>query len=193
MIASRLGKKFTRRREADIMASYSLSGIPNPATPVTRVSSLNAPETIAAITRLQPAVVFTISCRILTRQTLAAIACPLINFHAGINPRYRGQMGGYWARIEGDEENFGATVHLVDAGVDTGGTLYEVRTAPARNDTISTYPLLLTAAGTGTAIKAIEDALACNLSVKDVSGPSVLRFPPPIWAYLYHGLLRGIW
>jgi hypothetical protein len=24
-------------------------------------------------------------------------------------------------------------------------------------------------------------------------GRSVLRYPPPFWTYLYHGLTRGIW
>ena len=28
--------------------------------------------------------------------------------------------GGYWALATGDVGNFGTTVHLVDAGVDTG-------------------------------------------------------------------------
>ena len=56
--------------------------------------------------------------------------CPVLNYHAGITPKYRGMNGGYWALATGDAGNFGATVHLVDAGVDTGGVLHQVRGRP---------------------------------------------------------------
>jgi hypothetical protein len=193
MIASRLGKKFAERRSDEIIRQYGLSDHHDPSIPTTHVSSLNSAECHAAVTGLSPAVVFTISCRILSKPTLAAIPCPVINFHAGINPMYRGQMGGYWARVERDEENFGATVHLVDAGIDTGQSLHEQRVAPTQADTIATYPLLLTAASTGIAIRAIEEALSGNLRPYAPAGRSALRYPPTIWTWLRHGITKGIW
>lgn len=193
MIASRLGKRMAARRSAEILHQYGLSSAANPHIPVTRVASLNSAECHAAVTALSPTVIFTISCRILSKMTLAALPCPVINFHAGINPMYRGQMGGYWARIERDEGNFGATLHLVDAGVDTGHTLYEQRVIPQKTDTIATYPLLITAASTGIAIRSIEDALQGRLTPFPPSGSSQLRFPPPIWTWVYHGVTKGIW
>jgi folate-dependent phosphoribosylglycinamide formyltransferase PurN len=193
MIASRLGKKFAERRSGEIIRQYGLSDRHNPSIPTTKVSSLNSAECHEAVTRLSPAVVFTISCRILSKPTLAAISCPVINFHAGINPMYRGQMGGYWARVERDEENFGATVHLVDAGIDTGQSLHEQRVAPTKADTIATYPLLLTAASTAIAIRAIEEALSGNLRPYAPEGRSALRYPPAIWTWVWHGITKGIW
>ena len=133
-------------------------------------------------------------CRLLTPATLQALQCPVINFHAGINPAYRGQMGGYWALVERDRGNFGATVHLVDKGVDTGATLYEKRLKPSPSDTIATYPLLLTAASVDIAVSAIEDALSGSLAPQPPSpGKSVLRFPPTIWTWLWNGLTKRIW
>ncbi|MDO1584384.1 formyl transferase [Rhizobium oryzicola] len=193
MAVSRLGKTMAQRRTEEILRDYGLSGKPHPDVPITRVNSINDADTIESVRKLRPAVVFTISCRILKASTIEAIPCPIINFHAGINPTYRGQMGGYWARVERDEENFGATVHLVDAGIDTGATLKEARVRPARTDTISTYPLLITAAGTEAAIRAIEDVLEGRSTAVHPTGRSVLRFPPPVWTYLFHGLKRGIW
>ncbi|MBD8650334.1 formyl transferase [Rhizobium sp. CFBP 13726] len=193
MIASRLGKGIAARRSEEIIHEHGLIAAPNPAVPVTSVSSLNDASCHAAVSAIRPAVVFTISCRILSSRTLAAIPCPVINFHAGINPMYRGQMGGYWALVEGDAQNFGATVHLVDNGVDTGGTLYEKRISPARSDTMATYPLLMTASATDIAIKAIQDAITGNLKPYEPAGPSALRFPPPIWTWLYHGITKKIW
>jgi folate-dependent phosphoribosylglycinamide formyltransferase PurN len=193
MIASRLGKKLAERRSEEIIRQFGLSERRDPSMPMTHVSSLNSAECHAAVTELSPAVVFTISCRILSKATLAAISCPVINFHAGINPMYRGQMGGYWARVEEDEKNFGATVHLVDAGVDKGASLHEHRVTPSGADTIATYPLLLTAASTGIAIRAIEDALSGNLRPYRPTGRSALRYPPPIWTWVRHGITKGIW
>ncbi|OCO99075.1 MULTISPECIES: formyl transferase [unclassified Ensifer] len=193
MIASRFGKRFTRNRAEEILATYKVSGTPEPLIPLTSVSSINDAEAIAQIHALEPDVVFLISCRMLKAGTLTAISCPVLNFHAGINPAYRGLMGGYWARVNGGAENFGATVHLVDAGVDTGGVLYQSRQKPARNDTMHTYPLLQTAASTEIVVAAIEDALAGNLRPVDVAGPSRQWYHPPIWTWLWNGLTRRIW
>lgn len=193
MVASRLGKNVAARRSEEIIREYGLSADVNPAIPVTHVPSLNDAACHAAVTRLAPAVVFTISCRILSPATLVAIPCPVINFHAGINPMYRGQMGGYWSLVEKDGRNFGATLHLVDKGIDTGGTLYEQRLVPSPSDSLSTYPLLMTAAGVDITVRALEDAIAGRLRPSEPLGPSKLRFPPTIWTWAYHGLTRGIW
>ena len=194
MVASRLGKRFTLKRTREIIAEHGLLPDLHHAVPVTQFSSLNDAECHRAANTLQPAAIFTISCRILSPATLHSLQCPVINFHAGINPAYRGQMGGYWALVEKDRGNFGATVHLVDKGVDTGATLYEKRLKPSPSDTIATYPLLLTAGSVDIAVSAIEDALSGSLSPKPPSpGKSVLRFPPPIWTWLWNGLTKRVW
>ncbi len=193
MVASRFGKRFTRRRAAEILATYKVSGTPHPAIPVKPVVSINDAEAIAHMRALKPDVVFLISCRMLTAKTLAAMPCPVINFHAGINPAYRGLMGGYWALVNDDAENFGATVHLVDAGVDTGGVLYQSRPKPAATDSMHTYPLLQTAASTDIAIAAVADALDGKLKPVDVAGPSRQWYHPPIWTWVWNGIRRGIW
>lgn len=193
MAASKFGKRFTEKRAEEIIRQYGVSDASNGAVPVTRIASINSPEAIAHIAGLRPAVVFLVSCRMLSAATLAAIACPVVNFHAGINPQYRGLMGGYWARVCGDLGNFGSTVHLVDAGVDTGGILYQQRMTPAKNDTMHTYPLLQTAAATGIAICAIEDALAGRLMPQTGDAPSRQWYHPPIWTWAWNGVVKGIW
>ena len=193
MVASRLGKSVAAKRTQEIVRDHGLSADPDPAIPVVHVPSLNDPACHATVTKLQPAAVFTISCRILSPATLAAIPCPVINFHAGINPMYRGQMGGYWSLVERDEKNFGATVHLVDKGIDTGGTLYEKRLTPSRADSLATYPLLMTAACIDISVQSLEDAVNGSLKPHQPQGASRLRFPPPIWTWLYHGITKGIW
>ncbi len=193
MIASRLGKSVAAKRSEEIIRDYGLSAEPDGAVSVTHVPSLNDPACHAMVTSLKPAAVFTISCRILSPATLAVIPCPVINFHAGINPMYRGQMGGYWSLVERDEKNFGATVHLVDKGIDTGGTLYEKRLTPSRADSLATYPLLMTAACIDISVQALRDAVGGTLKPYQPQGLSTLRYPPPIWTWLYHGFTKRVW
>ncbi|MCA1494137.1 formyl transferase [Sinorhizobium alkalisoli] len=193
MIVSRFGKHLTQRRAEAILRAYGVSAEPDPSIPVHPIASINDAEAHGQLQALQPAVVFLISCRMLKPETLAAIPCPIINFHAGINPQYRGLMGGYWALVNGDAENFGATVHLVDEGVDTGGILYQTRQVPSPDDTMHTYPLLQTAAATGIAAQAVEDALAGELRSAAVDAPSRQWYHPPIWVWLSNGIRRGIW
>jgi folate-dependent phosphoribosylglycinamide formyltransferase PurN len=193
MVASKFGKRFTGKRPADILRQYDVDDRENPAVPVIAVDSVNTPEAIEKIRAKNPAVVFLVSCRMLSASTLSAMPCPVINFHAGINPQYRGLMGGYWARVENDEANFGATVHLVDAGVDTGDILYQSRMTPSKSDTMHTYPLLQTAASTDIAIRAVDDALSGNLKPLPAKGNSRQWYHPPIWTWLWNGATRGIW
>ncbi|MCQ2003858.1 formyl transferase [Rhizobium sp. NRK18] len=193
MIVSRLGKKFAAARQTEILKEFAVSAEQNPHVPVIHVASVNTPDFLDAVRTVSPAVIFTVSCRILSARTLAALPCPVINFHAGINPAYRGQMGGYWSLVSGDANNFGATVHLVDAGIDTGETLYEKRVTPSKSDTMLTYPLLLTASCTDIAIKAVEDVLASRAATYKPSGPSKMYYNPPIWTWLWNGVSKGIW
>ncbi len=193
MILSRLGKTLVRKREDEIVRHYGVSGISNPSVPVRHVPSVNHPDCLAAIHSIRPDMILTISCRILKAETLAALACPAINFHAGINPAYRGLMGGYWSVVSGDRQNFGSTVHLLDPGVDTGGVLYQHRMMPDRRDTMLSYPLLQTAASLEIVQKAVEDALNGHLNPEAPQGPSRLWFNPPVWTYLRNGIARNIW
>jgi folate-dependent phosphoribosylglycinamide formyltransferase PurN len=193
MVLSRLGKTMVRRREQEIVRLYGVSGAHNPSIPVTHVPSVNHEDCLVAINALKPDVILSISCRILKADILAALACPAINFHAGINPAYRGLMGGYWALVSNDRANFGSTVHLLDPGVDTGAILYQQRMVPDHKDSMLTYPLLQTAASVEMILKAVDDALNGRLEVQMSQGPSRLWFNPPVWIYLWNGITRNIW
>lgn len=193
MVAARLLRKAAQRRIEAIRQQFGVDTERSLAVPVHPVSSINGDDAARTIADLAPSVVLLVSTRLLSSKALAAMPCPVLNLHAGINPAYRGQMGGYWSLVERDPGNFGATVHLVDAGTDTGDTLYEVRCAPAKGDFISTYPMLLTAAAVDITVRAVEDALENRLVPHIATGPSALRFPPTIWTWLRHGITRGIW
>lgn len=193
MALSKFGKSLVTKRLSEIATSNGLSPEPDATIPHHAVPDINSPECLALLEQLKPAAILTVSCRLLRKATLSAIPCPVINMHSAMNPKYRGQMGGYWALVNGDTANFGATVHLVDQGVDTGAVLYQVHALPEKGDSMLTYPALLTAASLPITRRALDDALAGTLRPVATSGPSVLRFNVPIWTWIYNGLTKGIW
>jgi hypothetical protein len=193
MIAARLLRRLADRRVSELLASHGFDKTLPETVAIHPVTSINAPETKNLVNEIRPGAILLVSTRLMSARQLAAMPCPVINLHAGINPGYRGQMGGYWSLRENDGQNFGATLHLVDAGTDTGGTLYEVRTTPAAGDFISTYPLVLTLAALDITARSIEDALHDTLRTLTPTGPSALRFPPTLWSWIWHGILRRIW
>ena len=193
MVVSKYGKRFTAVRAAEILEEFGANPEIDSTIHRIAVPSANSPEFLRALDGIRPAALLLVSTRMLKTDTLAAISCPVLNFHAGINPQYRGLQGGYWSRILSDEENFGATVHLVDAGVDTGDVLYQQRMKPSKRDTMHTYPLLQTAASTDIVIEALRDAVAGTLKPWKNVAPSRQWYHPPIWTWLWNGVTRGIW
>ncbi|HBF28805.1 MAG TPA: formyl transferase [Rhizobium sp.] len=192
MAAAKMIRWAARHRTEEICSLYGADPRFNPSVNVTTVRSINSPETLEIVQQVNPAAILLVSTRLMKRDILSALTVPVLNLHAGINPAYRGQMGGYWALVRGDRENFGATVHLVDAGTDTGATLYQVRAVPSASDCISTYPMLLTAAALEITCRAVEDAANGRLQPIAPSGPSELHFPPTLWRWLWNGVRRRI-
>lgn len=193
MTISRFGKRFARKRMQAIVRAGGAETELSAEIPLTRVSSANGADCLALIAERKPDVVFLVGCRMLSKATLAAIPCPVINYHSGINPKYRGLAGGWWARATGDHANYGTTVHLVDAGVDTGGILYQAFLPPDPRESLLTDSLAMAAQSADIVIRAVEDALAGALKPQESSLPSVQRYHPPIWTYLRTGLLKGVW
>jgi methionyl-tRNA formyltransferase len=172
----------------------SLDDTPRP--PDFRVESVNSPETIDLLARLQPGVVVVNGTRIISSRVLESINCPVINTHAGLTPRYRGVHGGYWALAEGHPEEVGTTVHLVDNGIDTGRVLARARFDTSPSDSIITYPYLHLAAGLPLLIDSVGTALrGQDLAPIDDESPSVesrLFTHPTLWRYLRLRATRGV-
>lgn len=160
---------------------------------IIKVGSVNSARCRRALQLLAPRAVAVYGTRIISQRTLDAVDAPFINYHAGINPKYRGQHPAYWARVEGDEANAGVTVHLVDKGVDTGEVAYQAPVEFAASDTIATYQYVQLATGMALLARAIRDVLDGRLKTHRVPLPSKLWFPPTIWQYLWNGTVKGVW
>ena len=193
MVLVRLGKRRFAERIKRLVEHNGLREEPDPGHHIIEIGSVNSQAFLAAVGHLDPKVILLAGCRILKPEILRAIECPVLNYHAGINPQYRGLNGGYWAMASGDAENFGATVHLVDAGVDTGPILYQVRGKPASDDNIMTYGHRLAAMSRQMCVTAVGDALAGRLKPVATSAPSRQWYHPTVWQYVLTGLRKGVW
>jgi folate-dependent phosphoribosylglycinamide formyltransferase PurN len=193
MAVAKLGKKLIARRIAAIEAEDGLEPAPRAGQRIVEVSSVNDPAFLGAVEEIAPDVILLAGCRMMKRDVLAGLACPVLNYHAGITPAYRGMNGGYWALATGDAANFGATVHVVDAGVDTGGIVRQVRGAPAPGDSLLTYAHRLAALARPICVEAVEEALEGRLAPRMPEGESRQWFTPPVWRYVWTGVRRGVW
>ena len=197
MQAARIPIKLTKRGTEAVIREMVVSeglmpGAPAPAD-ITKVASVNADACRSALQAHAPKVVFVVSARMIGRKTLACVDAPFINYHSGVTPAYRGMFGGYFALANGEPEHFGATVHLVDEGVDTGGILYQSRVEARPEDNFHTYLWRQAAGSRHIVLSAVEDALQGRLSPVHTQLPSRQWFAPTLGGYLWTGLSRGIW
>jgi folate-dependent phosphoribosylglycinamide formyltransferase PurN len=186
-IIGRLGKD----RIARIKSENRLDASPIPAQNVSRVPSVNSPETIELITRFDPKIIVVNGTRIISRNVLGSTRATFINTHAGITPKYRGAHGGYWALYNDDLGRCGVTVHLVDPGIDTGDIVGQALIKPTRKDSFVTYPYLQIVAALPILLNAVRSALGGTLQSKAITGESAVWYHPGLLQYL-SGRLRGI-
>lgn len=181
-----------RGRLRELVRDLGLDVSDIPTELVTRVESINGKQVCEILKECAPDAVVVNGTRIIGVTVIEAVPAPFINTHMGITPRYRGVHGGYWALANGDAENCGVTVHLVDVGVDTGGVLYQKQVPMARSDYFSCYPLRQLAAALPLIRNALRDVESMTAKTVLGVGPSRLWYHPTIVGYLTGWLIRGI-
>lgn len=197
MQAARLPIKLTSRGTGriinEMIERHGLEPKPRLGTNIINVPSVNSEACRRVLKAGGPKAVFVVSTRIISSETLAAVDAPFINYHSGINPAYRGMFGGYFALAKGEPEHFGATVHLIDEGVDTGDILYQSTVNTEPGDNFHTYLWRIAAGSRDIVIRAMGDALNGRLNPTRVDLPSKQWFAPTLGGYVWTGLSRGVW
>lgn len=87
----------------------------------------NDPDEIAVMRRFEPDVVLVFGTGLLKRPMIDSFPGRIINIHLGLSPYYRGAGTNFWPLVNGEPEYCGATIHFLDAGVDTGPIIAHVR------------------------------------------------------------------
>jgi len=191
IIAKPLGK-LSKKRIAAIKKNYDLDDAPVPPSDVFEVNSVNAPQCLEQLQILQPDLVIVHGTRIISKKILQGVRAPFINIHAGITPRYRGSHGAYWALANNDKNNCGVTVHLVDAGIDTGNILAQRLIPYTSQDNFVTYPYLQLAEGLQVLKDVIESLERGERSVVKNDLDSALWHHPTLWNYLWKRITKGV-
>lgn len=188
---NRLLSGLSRRRICRLIKEYGLDDSPLPREIVRKVRSVNSEEAVRLLQDARPDAVVVNGTRIISKRVLSSVAVPFINTHMGITPKYRGVHGGYWALVQGDAENCGVTVHLVDEGVDTGGVLYQDRITPSRADNFNTLPVHQIAKAIPLMRAALRDVGEGRVQSKNGVYPSKLWYHPTLFEYLKYWIKRG--
>jgi methionyl-tRNA formyltransferase len=92
------------------------------ATEVVRVPTLNGDQAREALLRLGADVAISLDNAIIRPETFSLPTHGTINVHHGAVPGYRGGPPVFWELRDG-LDSVGFTIHLIDAGVDTGPVL----------------------------------------------------------------------
>ncbi len=179
-------------RVDELIVRYQLDTGDIPPDVVQCVASINSPQVIAMLAQYQPDAIVVNGTRIISSDVLSCNDAPFLNTHAGITPRYRGVHGGYWALARGDRQHCGVTVHLIDAGIDTGAVLYQARIEADKSDGFNTYPIHQIARAIPLMKQALRDAAAHQLQPVHPAGPSTLWSHPTLFEYLRNRQALGV-
>ena len=106
--------------------------LPNEQQISTKV--VNSNETAKLIADCQPDVMVVCGAPILRENIFSIPKICTINIHFGISSAYRGQHTLFWPMLENRFDQIGATIHMIDKGVDTGNLLFEVYPDVAPDD-----------------------------------------------------------
>ena len=162
-----------------------------PEATIKRVNSVNDLATLHLLRGLAPDVIVVNGTRIISKRVLESSKAIFINTHCGITPKYRGAHGGYWALYNNEPDKCGVTIHLVDAGIDTGEVIVQKNITPSVADCLVTYPLLQISAARSLMLAAVNNALAKKIEKVNVRDVSSVWYHPGLFQYVF-GFMRGI-
>lgn len=88
---------------------------------------INLQEHVEAIRNLQPDLLVAYGCSIIRSSLLQDFAGRFVNIHLGLSPWYRGSGTNFWPLVNDEPELVGVTFMHIDAGVDTGRIIHQMR------------------------------------------------------------------
>lgn len=189
----RILARLSSKRIQELIDSHKLDDTPIPYKKLFKVSSVNSNECLEYLKAEKPDIIIVNGTRIISKKILNNIEAVVVNTHLGITPRYRGVHGAYWALANDDMENCGVSVHLVDAGIDTGGVLFQNTINPTAQDNFITYPYLQIAEGISLMKKVLLEFSKGKLTQTiPKTSDSHLWHHPTLWYYLIKRILKGV-
>ncbi len=119
-------KQKAEQRVQEFISTLGFRGRPSDVEYL-ETASLNEANVITAISNKQPDLCIVLGTSIIKPRIISIPKLGIINAHTSILPEYRGARSEFWQCYNQDYSHVGLTFHLVDAGVDTGRVLLQVK------------------------------------------------------------------
>jgi len=103
-----------------------------------KVLGLNHPQCQKALESIAPDIILRVSGGILKSHIFSQAKLATLNIHHGQAPLIRGISSIVWGIIEARRDWIGATIHLIDEGIDTGAILWRGAPQLSAGDTAAT-------------------------------------------------------
>jgi phosphoribosylglycinamide formyltransferase 1 len=97
---------------------------------------INDKEHVDAIIHSNPDLIISYGCSIIKSALLTTFKERFINIHLGLSPYYRGSGTNFWPFVNKELELVGTTFMFIDAGIDTGEIIHQIRAEIQYNDNI---------------------------------------------------------
>lgn len=88
---------------------------------------INLPAYTDKILESDPDLLIAYGCSIIKEPLLSAFTGRFLNVHLGLSPYYRGSGTNFWPLVNNEPEYVGATFMHIDAGIDTGDIIHQIR------------------------------------------------------------------
>ena len=142
------------------------------SVPVFQPESINTPEGVAGLTRLQPDLLVVAAYgQILSRDVLGVPPQGGINVHASLLPKYRGAAPIAWAIYHG-ETTTGVTIIRMTTGLDAGDMLAQEGIELGPQETAGEVEARLAPVGARLAVAVIEQ-IAAGTVQRPQAGPEL--------------------
>jgi methionyl-tRNA formyltransferase len=129
---------FRRRREYEqkTFADSELWTRKNqPTTIPVPTGQINSTETLKTLEAQQPEIIILFGTSLIGREIMDRFPNRIINLHVGISGQYRGSSCNFWPIYDGRLDCLGATVLMINAGIDSGEILAQATIEVEERDT----------------------------------------------------------
>jgi len=128
--STRLERQHVRARaqvEVDFFGS-SIKNITDKSNPIfLQKGEINDDQVVLDIINQKPDLLVCYGASLIKSKLLEAYHGRFLNVHLGLSPYYRGSGTNVWPLINGEPEMVGATFMYIDAGIDTGKIIHQIR------------------------------------------------------------------
>ena len=97
--------------------------------------AVNDEAHVGEIVSKAPDLIAAFGCSLIKQPLIGAFEGRFLNAHLGLSPYYRGSGTNFFAMVDGALEYVGATFMFLDAGIDTGDIIHQIRARVYPGDT----------------------------------------------------------